>query len=94
MSTYESKDGNDHLEKSLGVTEETTQDSHSEEWQAASRRIVRKLDMTLMPTVWILYVFNYLDRNNIAQAQLDTIVEDLGLVGSQLNSAVSLLNVG
>jgi hypothetical protein len=66
MSTNESKDGNDHLEKSLGVAEETAQESQSEEWQAASKRIVRKLDMTLMPTVWILYVFNYLDRNNIA----------------------------
>ena len=38
----------------------------SPEWRAAERKIVRKLDMTLMPIVWILYMFNYLDRNNIA----------------------------
>lgn len=30
------------------------------------KRIVRKLDMTLMPAVWFLYFFNYMDRNNIA----------------------------
>ena len=30
------------------------------------KRLVRKLDMTLMPVVWTLYLFNYLDRNNIA----------------------------
>lgn len=30
------------------------------------RSLVRKLDMTLMPIVFILYLFNYLDRNNIA----------------------------
>jgi hypothetical protein len=36
------------------------------EGKAAERRIVRKLDMTLLPMVWILYMFNYLDRNNIA----------------------------
>lgn len=30
------------------------------------KRIVRKLDMTLMPVVWVLYFFNYMDRNNIA----------------------------
>jgi hypothetical protein len=30
------------------------------------KRLVRKLDMTLMPMVWVLYLFNYLDRNNIA----------------------------
>lgn len=40
--------------------------SQSDEWRAASRSVVRELDMTLMPMVWILYVFNYLDRNNIA----------------------------
>lgn len=36
-------------------------------WRAAEMRVVRKLDMTLLPTVWVLYMFNYLDRNNIAQ---------------------------
>lgn len=30
------------------------------------RRVRRKLDMTLMPMIWLLYLFNYLDRNNIA----------------------------
>ena len=33
---------------------------------STEKRMVRKLDMTLMPTVFILYLFNYLDRNNIA----------------------------
>jgi hypothetical protein len=33
---------------------------------AREKRIVRKLDCTLMPTIWVLYLFNYLDRNNIA----------------------------
>lgn len=36
------------------------------EWQAAEKRLVRKLDMTLMPAIWTLYMFNYLDRNNLA----------------------------
>lgn len=58
------------------------------------RRIVRKLDMTVMPMVWSLYLFNYLDRNNIAQAKLNGIEDDLGLVGDQFNTAISILNVG
>ncbi|KAL6907345.1 major facilitator superfamily domain-containing protein [Trichoderma evansii] len=58
------------------------------------KRIVRKLDMTLMPVVWVLYFFNYMDRNNIAQAKLDSLDKDLGLVGNQFNVAVSILNVG
>ena len=39
-------------------------------------------------------MFNYLDRNNIAQARLNSFEEDLGLVGNQFNVAVSILNVG
>lgn len=31
---------------------------NSPEGKASERRIVRKLDMTLLPMVWILYMFN------------------------------------
>ncbi|KAI6353212.1 hypothetical protein MCOR25_009108 [Pyricularia grisea] len=65
-----------------------------EEWKAAEKSLVRKLDMLLMPTLWILYLFNYLDRTNISQAKLSTFEKDLGLVGDQFNVAVSILNVG
>ncbi|KAJ0109783.1 hypothetical protein J7T55_004333 [Diaporthe amygdali] len=67
---------------------------NQERWNAVEKRLVRKLDLTLMPMVWLLYLFNYLDRNNIAQARLDSFEADLGLVGNQFNIAVSILNVG
>jgi len=37
-----------------------------EKYRQCERQVVRKLDLTLLPMLWILYVFNYLDRNNIA----------------------------
>ncbi|CAH0033256.1 unnamed protein product [Clonostachys rhizophaga] len=40
---------------------------------AQQKSLVRKLDCTLMPTVFLMYLFNYLDRNNISQAKLDTL---------------------
>ncbi|KXH30453.1 major facilitator superfamily transporter [Colletotrichum nymphaeae SA-01] len=64
------------------------------EWRAAEKRLVRKLDVTLMPVIWTLYMFNYLDRNNLAQAKLDKFEADLGLVGEQFNTAVAIFNVG
>lgn len=39
-------------------------------------------------------MINYLDRNAIAQAKLNTLEDDLGLTGNQYNVAVSILNVG
>lgn len=47
--------------------------------EALQKKIVRRLDMTLLPQLWILYMFNYLNRVNIAQARLNTFDEDLGL---------------
>lgn len=64
------------------------------DWEAKQKKIVRTLDMTLLPMLWILYLFNYLDRTSIAQARLNTFEEDLGLVGNQFNVAVSVLTAG
>ncbi|USP74360.1 major facilitator superfamily transporter [Curvularia clavata] len=101
MSTQKQDANSLHNEKSMEAAEhkEVSIDGNlghneSPEWKAAERRLVRKLDLTLMPIVWILYMFNYLDRNNIAQARLDNFEKDLGLVGNQFNIAVSILNVG
>jgi hypothetical protein len=38
----------------------------TESYKATEKRIVRKLDLTLVPMLWVMYLFNYLDRNNIA----------------------------
>lgn len=45
-------------------------DHETPEWKQSEKKLVRKLDMTLMPIVWILYMFNYLDRNNIASVSI------------------------
>jgi hypothetical protein len=50
----------------MQLTESSFGHHESPEWRAAEKRIVRKLDTTLLPIVWVLYMFNYLDRNNIA----------------------------
>ncbi|KAJ9120341.1 hypothetical protein QFC24_005295 [Naganishia onofrii] len=32
---------------------------------AEEKALVRKMDMRLLPILWLMYVFNYLDRTNI-----------------------------
>jgi len=65
-----------------------------ENWQATEKALVRRLDMTLLPTLWILYLNNYLDRTNIAQARLNGMDRDIGLTGDDYNLAVSILTIG
>ncbi|KAJ5313522.1 ATPase AAA-type core [Penicillium atrosanguineum] len=58
------------------------------------KKFLRKLDMRLLPLMMLIYVLNYLDRNNIATARLGTLEEDLGLVGDQYNTIISLFFIG
>ena len=47
-------------------TDEESVQVIDEVWLGREKSLVRKLDKTLMPVIWVLYLFNYLDRNNIA----------------------------
>ncbi|KAL4940620.1 hypothetical protein BDV06DRAFT_230211 [Aspergillus oleicola] len=57
-------------------------------------KLVRKLDMRMMPIVWAMYFLNYVDRNAIASARLNGLEDDLGLQGTQYNTCISILFVG
>ncbi|KAJ6161430.1 hypothetical protein N7470_004826 [Penicillium chermesinum] len=45
----------------------------------AEKRLVRKVDLTLMPTIWVLYLFSYADRTNIGNAKVAGMTADLGM---------------
>jgi hypothetical protein len=57
-------------------------------------KLVKRLDMLIMPTLWLMYVFNYLDRNAIALARLDHLEAELGLTSTQYQTCVMILFVG
>ncbi|OJI96304.1 hypothetical protein ASPVEDRAFT_48535 [Aspergillus versicolor CBS 583.65] len=60
----------------------------------AEIRLVRKIDFVMMPVLWIMYWFNYLDRNAITVARLDNLEAELGLSSTQYQTCVSILFVG
>jgi hypothetical protein len=57
-------------------------------------RLVRKIDFIMMPILWIMYWFNYLDRNAITVARLDDLEDELKLSSTQYQTCVSILFVG
>ncbi|KAI1658168.1 MFS general substrate transporter [Daldinia decipiens] len=59
-------------------------------------RLRRKIDWRLLPMIIIMYILNYIDRNNIAAAKLAGLPEDLNLDpnASEFQTAVSILFVG
>jgi hypothetical protein len=46
-----------------------------------------------MPTLWIMYWLNYLDRNAIALARINDMEEDLGLTSTQYQTCVRPLSL-
>ncbi|KFA69459.1 hypothetical protein S40285_04639 [Stachybotrys chlorohalonatus IBT 40285] len=77
------------------------QDAENRDHTGAARKtdpeeikLVRKLDWGIMPLLCVMYFLNYVDRNAIAQARLNDLEEDLGMTGTDFNTAVSILFVG
>ncbi|KAF7332162.1 MFS general substrate transporter [Mycena kentingensis (nom. inval.)] len=57
------------------------------------RQLVHKLDKRMSLLV-LIYVLNYIDRNNASAARLRGFERDLGLTGTQFASLLSILYVG
>lgn len=84
--------GNDAMSEKTGTVvapgEATLQDLGVDE-----KKLVRKLDLYLIWLVMGLYLFSFLDRVNVGNARLYSLESDLGLVGNQYQTAVSILFV-
>jgi hypothetical protein len=61
----------------------------AEEREAVEKKLVRKVDIRLLIMMVVMYILNYLDRNNIAAAKLAGLEKSLNLTGDQYQ--VSLL---
>ncbi|KJZ74440.1 hypothetical protein HIM_06250 [Hirsutella minnesotensis 3608] len=57
------------------------------------RKLLRKLDLHIIPLVMALYLCSFLDRVNIGNARLYKLEADLGLSPTQFQVAVSILFV-
>ncbi|KAF1837695.1 MFS general substrate transporter [Decorospora gaudefroyi] len=68
-----------------------TQNLELEEKESA--RVLRKVDMRLVPMLSLLYLVAFIDRSNIGNAKIAGMTEDLRMDGLQYNTAVTLFFV-
>lgn len=66
----------------------------SEEDKIIERKVRRKVDSLIMPLVVLVYLMNYIDRNNYAAAKLQGLEADLGLNDTEYQVGLSILFVG
>jgi hypothetical protein len=44
--------------------------ANAEQFALEEKKLVRKIDMFLLPTIWIMYLLSYMDRTNIGNAKV------------------------
>ncbi|KAH6621713.1 major facilitator superfamily domain-containing protein [Boeremia exigua] len=62
--------------------------------RAAERRLLRKLDLRILPVLWLLYLVNFIDRANIGNAKIQGMEKELNLIGQRFNICVWVFNLG
>jgi hypothetical protein len=66
--------------------------SAAKDWtDAEERAVVRKLDLIVMPLVWLGFFVFQLQRGNISNAVTDGFETDIGITQDQFNSKLSPL---
>ncbi|ORY61451.1 major facilitator superfamily domain-containing protein [Pseudomassariella vexata] len=60
---------------------------------AAESRLRTKLDLYVCPTVAFLYLFCFIDRANVGNARLAGLETDLGMVGTDYNTLLSVFYI-
>ncbi|GLB42918.1 putative major facilitator superfamily protein [Lyophyllum shimeji] len=59
----------------------------------AEKRLVRKIDKRIIPTIWLLYTLSYLDRANIGNAKIGGMEKALHLTSTQYSVILLLFFV-
>ncbi|KAF3914498.1 hypothetical protein AA313_de0206618 [Arthrobotrys entomopaga] len=58
------------------------------------RKLVRKIDLIILPTMFLMYLLSYMDRTNIGNAKIAGMQEDLGLTSGEYSIALVVFFIG
>ncbi|GIZ36924.1 hypothetical protein CKM354_000039000 [Cercospora kikuchii] len=57
------------------------------------KRLVRKLDLHILPWIFLLWLLAFIDRSNIGNAKIDGLVDDLNLTGNRYNVSLTVFYI-
>ncbi|KAH6664264.1 high-affinity nicotinic acid transporter [Halenospora varia] len=79
------------LEREGSTTSPATSDVDAPHFgQKETKRLLRKMDIRLVPFLALLYLLSFLDRTNIGNARLFNLEKDLGMAGLDYNIALAV----
>ncbi|KAF2448901.1 hypothetical protein P171DRAFT_509247 [Karstenula rhodostoma CBS 690.94] len=82
-------------QRSASTTTETQDESPTPPFDAAAEaRLLRALDLRVLPILWLLFLICFIDRSNIGNAKIAGMEKELDLKGQWYNVAVFTFNIG
>ncbi|KAA1470620.1 MFS general substrate transporter [Dentipellis sp. KUC8613] len=91
VSVEEHKRDPDEKSRAPSVKDVENAELLGEQRAEAEKKLVRKLDTRLMPTIIIIFIMNFVDRGAVAAARLTGMEEDLHLTDIQYNAILAVL---
>ncbi|ORY54845.1 major facilitator superfamily domain-containing protein [Pseudomassariella vexata] len=76
--------------KHLGQRVESTYVPDTEE----ERKLVRKIDLFLLPTIWLMYLLSYMDRTNVGNAKVAGMEVDLEVDSDRYSISLVVFFIG
>ncbi|KAK9675289.1 hypothetical protein K7432_016535, partial [Basidiobolus ranarum] len=73
---------------------EWTESSEIEGLDELERKVVRKIDLRLLPYLSLMYLFSSLDRGAIGNSKVVGIDKDVGLIDNQWNIVLTIFYIG
>ncbi|KAI4100192.1 MAG: hypothetical protein LQ339_005598 [Xanthoria mediterranea] len=72
-----------HGKNAADFTEDAARVESTTSLQTMEKALVRKIDLFLLPTIWLMYLLSYIDRTNIGNAKIAGMQDDLRLSSGQ-----------
>ncbi|CAN9200165.1 unnamed protein product [Alternaria alternata] len=76
------------------ASKETMHENGYEENTAAERKLVHKIDLFLLPCIWVVYLLSYMDRSNLANARVAGMGTDLEINDRRYYLCVVAFQIG
>jgi hypothetical protein len=74
--------------KSSSQALELSSTSSSEEKSSLERALLRKLDLRILPLLFLAYITTFIDRANIGNVKIEGMLADLEMKGNDYNMAL------
>lgn len=91
VAMVETVEGEEAVKQSIMSTYRSYDPVFSKETE---KRLIKSIDIRLLPLIVTIYIFNYLDRNSITQARLYGLQKDTNVTGVTYNTAISIFSAG